>query len=1069
MQFRILGPLDVVANGQPLGLGRRKQRAVLAILLLDANRVVGLDRLVDELWGDEPPAQAIGSLQAYVSHLRRLLEPDRSARTPPRVLISQSPGYRLVVAADDLDAARFEARARQGRTLLEAGEHRGAANALAEGLSLWRGPVLADFQNAAFTSAERARLDELRVVAQEDRATVELALGRHAAMVAELEQLVAIHPFREGLRGLLMLALYRSGRQAEALQAYRDASRALRDELGVDPSPQLRQLEDSILQQSPQLDWTPAPVPIRLQPMASQDPPVPPAGFANVLIGREQQLVALQDALTEVAVGDGRVVLVAGEPGIGKTRLAEEVAQQATRGGVAVAWGRCSEEQGAPPFWPWVQVLRELLADVPPERLPAVVGSEGPELTQLVPELGEVTGAAASLAVLDVEAVRFRLCHAAASLLRRLASNRTLLLIVDDLQWADAASLRLLSTLASTLRGSRVLVVGTYRSHDADGGGRLPHTLAVLARESAVNRIMLPGLTRVQVGQMITAELGAEPDPGLTRLVHERTDGNPFFVVELLRLLGSDDQLAAAQDIPAGVRDVLRQRLAQLPEQTNTVLLVAAVVGREFDLDTVIAVTGLNDDQALDAVEVALLSGLVVEDAETVGRFRFAHALVREAIYDDVSRVRRARLHARVAKAFEERQGVEDSEHAIALAYHWWSAAPVVGADAVLPHLLAGADQAMSRLGHEEAEQQLRRALELLASMPPSTERTQSELAVQLRLGALFSQLEGAAAPSTRATVARAAELADELADDSATVAAHRSLYEVAVARAEHGAARQLAERMLAVAERAQDPALLTIAHLAVGRTLWCQGNPAAARGHLEQSLQLAGAVPDAPHDPLPISITVQLQLAPVLDLLGKRQRANELLEAATGGTRDLSPLMGAGILTSAALVSALGRDLIGARTYATQALELAARLPVWLSYATAVLEWTRAVDGDPTLDIDLLRRSLDDIQAGGGQHLVPWGRGLLAEAEMLTGQPEEALRILDDALRQAVRSGERMYEAELNRLRSAALLRVMPAQPAQARAALDRAMTVANQQGSELLAQRAAEDVGRLPVVESS
>lgn len=1069
MHFRILGPLDVIANGQPLALGRRKQRAVLAILLLDANRVVGLDRLVDELWGDEPPAQAIGSLQAYVSHLRRLLEPDRSSRTPPRVLISQSPGYRLVVAADDLDASRFEARVTQGRRMLEAGEHRGAAVALNEGLGLWRGPVLADFQNAAFTSAERARLDELRVVAQEDRATVELALGRHAAMVAELEQLVAMHPFREGLRGLLMLALYRSGRQAEALQAYRDASRALRDELGVDPSPQLRELEGHILQQSPQLDWTPARAPIRLQPSAPQDRPAETSGSPTVLIGREQQLDALEASLTDAAGGNGRVVLLAGEPGIGKTRLAEETAQRARRNGMAVAWGRCPEEQGAPPFWPWMQVLRELLAGVPPERLPAVVGSEGPELTQLIPELSEVTRTTPSLPVLDVEAVRFRLCHAAANLLRRLASNRALLLIVDDLQWADAASLRLLSTLASALRGSRVLVVGTYRSPDADGGSRLAHTLAALAREGPVNRMVLRGLTRAQVRQMITAELGAEPNPDLTHLVHERTDGNPFFVVELLRLLGSDGQLAVAQDIPAGVRDVLRQRLAQLPEQTNAVLLVAAVAGREFDLDIVVAATGLDDDLALDAVEAALLSGLVVEDAETVGRFRFAHALVREAIYDDVSRVRRARLHARVAKALEERQGMDDSEHAIALAYHWWSAAPVVGADAVLPHLLAGADQAMSRLGHEQAEQQLRRALELLASMPPSTERTQSELAVQLRLGALFSQLEGAAAPSTRATVARAAELADELADDSATVAAHRSLYEVAVARAEHDAARQLAERMLAVAERAQDPALLTIAHLAVGRTLWCQGNPAAAREHLELSLQLAGAVPDAPHDPLPISITVQLQLAPVLDLLGMRQRASELLEAATGGTRDLSPLMGAGILTSAALVSALGRDLTAARTYATQALELAARLPVWLSYATAVLEWTKAVDGDPTLDIDLLRRSLDDIQAGGGQHLVPWGRGLLAEAEMLSGRPEEALRILDAAVRQVVRSGERMYEAELHRLRSAALLCVMPAQPAQARAALDRAMTVANQQGSELLAQRAAEDVGRLPVVESS
>ena len=214
----------------------------------------------------------------------------------------------------------------------------------------------------------------------------------------------------------------------------------------------------------------------------------------------------------------------------------------------------------------------------------------------------------------------------------------------------------------------------------------------------------------------MAARLGAEPDDHLVRVVHDRSAGNPFFVVELVRLLGTRRRLAAAEqtaahEVPEGVRDVLRRRIAGLPEQTQAVLLVAAVVGREFDLDVVRDVSGLDDDTALDAIEAALLSGLVVEDA-AVGRFRFTHALVREAIYDDVSRVRQARLHARVAEHLGDGAGA-----------HWWLAAPVVGTGSALPHLLAAADHALAALAHEEAAEHLRHALELLAAEPASTDR----------------------------------------------------------------------------------------------------------------------------------------------------------------------------------------------------------------------------------------------------------------------------------------------------------------------------------------------------------
>ena len=403
MQFRVLGPLEVVDGQRRVELGRPKQRALLAVLLVHANQVVPLDRLIEELWGEEQPAQAGASLQAYVSHLRRALEPGRPARTPPRVLVTQPPGYRLVVAPGDLDAARFVALAEQGHRLLEGGQPGPAAQVLREALGLWRGPALADVADEAFAQAERQRLEEHRLAALEDRLAAELAVGGHAAAAAELAELVGLHPFRERLHGLLMLALYRAGRQAEALRAFQAARHTLREELGIDPSPWLRQLEADILRQAPALDWT-APAPAQADPpppvetaeaATAAAAPVPPSPGEHELVGREAQLAAVGAAVRAGGAGRGRVVLVAGEPGIGKTRLAEEAARQAAAEGVRVAWGRCYEGEGAPAFWPWVQVVRQLLAEVPPGALGGLLERAGPELSQLLPELKEQAPAAA--------------------------------------------------------------------------------------------------------------------------------------------------------------------------------------------------------------------------------------------------------------------------------------------------------------------------------------------------------------------------------------------------------------------------------------------------------------------------------------------------------------------------------------------------------------------------------------------------------------------------------------------------------------------------------------------------
>ena len=653
MEFRILGPLEVVRDDKPLVMGAAKPRALLALLLLHADEVVSSDRLIDGLWGEEAPATAQKALQVYVSQLRKTLDPE--------ILVTQPPGY--VLRPGRLDLRDFEEMLRRGQAARSKGDPEEASRELAAALALWRGPPLSGLEFEPFAAAEIARLEELRLTALEDRIDADLELGAYGELVAELERLVTDNPVRERLARQLMLALYRSGRQTESLEAFRRTREGLL-ELGLEPSRSLRDLERAILNQDPALD-------------ASDRTEPEPAVGADQFVGRDEELGDLHAAVDRALAGRSSVFLLAGEPGIGKSRLADEVARRAEDRGATVLWGRGWEAGGAPAYWVWVQALRSYVQGVDPATLRGQLGRGAPEIAQMLPGLREVLPNLEEPTAPESEGARFRLFDAVASFLRAAAETQPLALIFDDLHAADTPSLLLLQFVARELARERIVVIATFRDVAPVPGEALTATLAELARERGTRRIALQGLPLADVARIIHSTTGLDPPQALTEAIHAETEGNPLFVTEVARLLASEDRLEGEDwrpAIPPGVRDVITQRLGLVSEGCRSTLGFASVIGREFDVTALERLADEPEAELLAALDEATEARLVGDSPGTPGRLRFSHALIRDTLYDELPSARRALLHRRLGETLEELHAHDLDPYLAELAHHFWQA-----------------------------------------------------------------------------------------------------------------------------------------------------------------------------------------------------------------------------------------------------------------------------------------------------------------------------------------------------------------------------------------------------------
>ncbi|MCW0213491.1 MAG: AAA family ATPase [Pseudonocardia sp.] len=712
VRVRVLGPLRADVDGRPADLGGRTRRAVLARLAVGGGDVVSTDAIVDDLWPGEAPPRALSALQVHISYLRRALEPHRPPRAPATVLLSVPPGYAL--APHSLDTLRFTA-------LLDAAASADpavAAQHLRDALACWSGAAFAEFAAEPWAVPEVARLEELRLVAVERWADVRLALDDPAAAVPDLERLLHDHPLREGAVRLLALALYRTGRQADALAVLARARRRLADELGVDPGPELRAVERDVLGHVEHV--LPRPVPVAPAPPAVRSP-------APDLVGRTSELGRLREA-ADRAVAGTQVVLVSADAGGGKSALVAAFRAERAAAGWTTAVGCCPEVDGAPPAWAWRELVEEVLAAHPTdadmdERLAAL--RAGPTAAQET----------------------FWIARAVVDLLHGAARSGPLLLVLDDLHRAEGETLQLLRSVVAGLAGAPVLVVATLRP--AEVGPDVQAALAALAEPTA-DRIEVGGLGPDEVRTLLARHGVAGADPATVALVADRTGGNPLFVRELARLIAAEGVAAAGHAVPAGVRDVLRRRLARLPGPAQTVLRQASVLGRDVDVDVLAQLTA-DEDAALDALELGVLGGLLTEPAP--GRVRFTHALVCDTLYADIPRLRRTRLHAATLDVLA---ATHPDDHA-ALARHALAAGPSVPAERAAEHAAAAAGAADRFGARREAARLWGAAVELAAAAGMDVQR---EMALRCaHVSALANAGESiAAVRARRAAVDRARE-----------------------------------------------------------------------------------------------------------------------------------------------------------------------------------------------------------------------------------------------------------------------------------------------------------------------
>jgi DNA-binding SARP family transcriptional activator len=721
LEVRVLGPIELSWQGRPLEVGGIKTRALIARLLIDRNITVSVDRLLEDIWTSNEGEGAEIALRSTVSRLRKRL---RDAGVEHDLIVTRPPGYVLEVERAQIDVARFETMVAEGRSLLASDQAERAVAVLQEGLALWRGPAFGEVRDESFAQAESRRLEELRLSATETRVQAELILGRHNDLVGELESLTRANPMREALWGQRMLALYRAGRQGEALRVYQELRTMLVDEMGIDPGPEVAQLEQEILAQRPELMWQAPPMGAVPEVGAPLAPPVevpePDTTESSdaLFVGRTSELDEVRRWWAQVRRGGPTLLLIAGDPGIGKTRLTQRLVEELHSQNSIVLWGRCDEDPVGP-YQPFAEALGRYFQTLPTATIAAMPAWRLTELARLILKLRKFAPPRDTGDAVDPSTERFRFFEAVADMLSELSSDHRVLVVLDDLHWADRPTLLLLRHLLRNSDASGPAVIGLYRDSDVDPDHALKDFLTDLRTEIPPARLTLRGLSQGAVQELVNSQ--GSSDLGIAQRLFDMTDGNPLMVDELIHQIGFgaeaavDGQSPIPPELgtPEAVKELVARRVSRLPEEVIQFLWAAAVAGPEFEASIVATAAGLSPEERLDAIDRAVESRLTREIGDGLDRYAFTHSLMRDAIYDELLRGRRVRLHHKIASAIEEAHPDAKEQYLNELAHHFCMGAELADADKAVEYAFAAGERAARLLAFEEAVGHYTRGMEV--------------------------------------------------------------------------------------------------------------------------------------------------------------------------------------------------------------------------------------------------------------------------------------------------------------------------------------------------------------------
>ncbi|MEU5786071.1 ATP-binding protein [Micromonospora lupini] len=1022
--LQILGPIRLWRDGVELDLGPHQQTLLLAVLVARVGQPVTREELIHLLWKQAPPASALNVIHKHIGSLRRLLEAGLTVRERGSYLQRRGDGYLFDSGPSQFDLVAFRRLVETGRTAAAVGDRQTALDRIVEALALWRGPAADNLAQLPIFVALNEEFYDACLTATD----LAVRQGQPEGILPALRLAVSMAPLNEAVHAALIIGLAAGGHRAEALAVFRSIRTRLADELGMDPGTALLAAQRRALTQT--------------LPTAAADDGGQSARVC--LVGRTKELAVLRESVTAALVGEPGIVVVEGEPGVGKTRLLLEAAAESDRRGVLVVWGSCLEGEGTPSMWPWLEAIGAILGSLP----------DATRKTWLDGDLGrliESHDGGSHVRRLPESGAQFHLFEEAVALVREVSEQRPVQIIIDDLHWADTASLQLFAHLIARLP-RRTVIVGVLRDRAPAPTSALSRTLGAASRLSGHRRLRLRTFTVQEVAEFLHRESGRDP-AGAAAEIHARTSGNAYLVVELSRRL--DNFSSSAGTVPATVQDVVRARTADLQDITRDLLQCAAVIGRQVPVRMLATALNLDVEACLGWIEPLGSLGLIEPVPDDPYIFRFAHDLVREAVVGGLPVSRTAVLHLRIADAIG-RGGEADEGSAEQLAYHLWAAGPLVDPARTATALARAGRLAVTKFAFPAAEQHLRRA----ARIARAAGLAELELsALSLLVTVLWRQQDFVR--SYDEILQRARQLADDLGRSvqASEFLLARLVLAVSGARPERV---ELAHRLFEQGEASTDPTLRSFGADGWAFYQWDRGDITESLRYFRKSCGYsAHVVADPQCDPLPHDLRI---VGPMLHALVETQHGD--LDAAHSRFDELKVDAGDDphSISVWAHFSAMAAAMAGDLDWAGRVVRRwTAADPGHLflsvdSYLRIARCWVRALSGrEPAkaateAENVLVTTLLDPPRSG-----IAFHYGLIVDMFLAAGMTDRARAVLDRAEWSLDAHGQRFAEGMLLLLR-ARLLHATGEPYVAVRAAAEKARTLSADSGAHLIARRVDE-----------